>query len=70
MKVDIYNTSKKYNIIYADPPWHYDFGKSSSRFVGDKYNLMKKQILLAKEHVTKLEQEFSEFYESDVERMF
>lgn len=35
-----------------------------------KYNLMKKQILLAKEHVTKLEQEFSEFYESDVERMF
>ena len=23
MKVDIYNTNKKYNIIYADPPWHY-----------------------------------------------
>lgn len=23
MKVDIYNTDKKYNIIYADPPWHY-----------------------------------------------
>ena len=23
MKVDIYNTSKKYNIIYADPPWSY-----------------------------------------------
>lgn len=21
MKVDIYNTTKKYNIIYADPPW-------------------------------------------------
>lgn len=41
MKVDIYNTDKKYNIIYADPPWFYDFGKSSSRFVGDKYNLMK-----------------------------
>ena len=20
-KVDIYNTNKKYNIIYADPPW-------------------------------------------------
>ena len=41
MRVDIYNTDKKYNIIYADPPWHYDFGKSSSRYVGDKYNLMK-----------------------------
>jgi site-specific DNA-methyltransferase (adenine-specific) len=23
MKVDIYNTNKKYNIIYADPPWDY-----------------------------------------------
>lgn len=23
MKVDIYNTEKKYNIIYADPPWSY-----------------------------------------------
>ncbi len=24
MKVDIYNTDKKYNIIYADPPWEYN----------------------------------------------
>lgn len=23
MKVDIFNTHKKYNIIYADPPWAY-----------------------------------------------
>lgn len=23
MKVDIFNTDKKYNIIYADPPWQY-----------------------------------------------
>lgn len=23
MKIDIYNTDKKYNIIYADPPWSY-----------------------------------------------
>lgn len=23
MKIDIYNTNKKYNIIYADPPWKY-----------------------------------------------
>lgn len=43
MKVDIYNTNKKYNIIYADPPWYYDFGKSSSRFVGEKYDLMKQE---------------------------
>ena len=24
MKVDIFNTSKKYDIIYADPPWKYN----------------------------------------------
>lgn len=23
MKVDIFNTDKKYDIIYADPPWKY-----------------------------------------------
>ena len=23
MKVDIFNTDKKYQIIYADPPWQY-----------------------------------------------
>lgn len=23
MKVDIFNTDKKYDIIYADPPWQY-----------------------------------------------
>ena len=23
MKIDIFNTNKKYNIIYADPPWSY-----------------------------------------------
>lgn len=24
MKVDIFNTEKKYEIIYADPPWLYN----------------------------------------------
>ena len=24
MKVDIFNTNKKYNIIYADPPWQFN----------------------------------------------
>lgn len=24
MKIDIFNTNKKYNIIYADPPWKYE----------------------------------------------
>ena len=25
MRVDIFNTDKKYNIIYADPPWQYNY---------------------------------------------
>ena len=36
MKVDIFNTDKKYNIIYADPPWQYGskqpFRKDGVRF--------------------------------------
>lgn len=35
MKVDIHNTDKKYNIIYADPPWTFktysDKGKQKNR---------------------------------------
>ena len=27
MKIDIFNTDKKYDIIYADPPWAYLWGK-------------------------------------------
>lgn len=23
MKIDIFNTDKKYDVIYADPPWEY-----------------------------------------------
>jgi N6-adenosine-specific RNA methylase IME4 len=32
MKVDIYNTDKKYNIIYADPPWNYNDKMSGHSF--------------------------------------
>lgn len=31
MKVDIYNTNKKYNIVYADPPWEYKESGSGIR---------------------------------------
>ena len=27
MKIDIKDTDKKYDIIYADPPWSYLWGK-------------------------------------------
>ena len=30
MFVDIYSTEKKYNIIYADPPWKYGGGKDKN----------------------------------------
>ena len=44
MKVDIYNTDKKYNIIYADPPWKYNSrANHKTRFRGGAcghYNLM------------------------------
>lgn len=41
MKVDIYNTDKKYNIIYADPPWEYKESGGGIRGcagLADRYN--------------------------------
>lgn len=29
--VDIFTTEKKYNIIYADPPWTYGGGRTIGR---------------------------------------
>ena len=41
MKVDIYNTSNKYSIIYADPPWAYkDKALSGNRGACCKYSVM------------------------------
>lgn len=41
MVVDIYNTDKRYNIIYADPPWTYrDKALAGNRGACCKYNLM------------------------------
>lgn len=52
MKVDIFNTDKKYNIIYADPAWSYrdytskevaerNLNSNSKKSVVMKYNVMK-----------------------------
>ena len=41
MKVDIYNTDKKYNIIYADPPWNETGGGKIKRGADRHYPLMK-----------------------------
>ena len=41
MKVDIYSTDKKYNIIYADPPWSYkDKALAGKRGACCKYSVM------------------------------
>ena len=41
MKVDIFNTEKKYKIIYADPPWSYrDKALAGDRGAGCKYDVM------------------------------
>jgi N6-adenosine-specific RNA methylase IME4 len=34
MKVDIYNTNEKYNIIYADPPWNYRDKRTDKKMSG------------------------------------
>lgn len=41
MKIDIFNTDKKYQVIYADPPWKYDFAKADSRKIENQYPTMK-----------------------------
>jgi len=41
MKIDIYNTNKRYNIIYADPPWQYkDKALAGNRGACCKYEVM------------------------------
>ena len=40
MKVDIFNTDKKYQIIYADPPWEHTSWKNGNRRPELHYNVM------------------------------
>lgn len=49
MKVDIYNTDKKYNIIYADPPWTYKTwtAKGGHKSASAHYSTMAKEEIQA-----------------------
>lgn len=49
MKVDIYNTDKKYNIIYADPPWSYKTwnAKGGHKSASAHYQTMEQQSIEA-----------------------
>ena len=43
MKVDIFNTEKKYDMIYADPPWKYNARNNNTKFgkgASGHYSLM------------------------------
>jgi len=47
MKVDIYTTDKKYNIIYADPPWHYRTWRDGMGTAEKHYRTMKIEEIVA-----------------------
>lgn len=55
MKIDIYNTDKKYNIIYADPPWHYRTWRDGNGTAESHYPTMKiEEIILMKDTIKKI----------------
>lgn len=55
MKVDIYNTEKKYNIIYADPPWRYNTWKAGVGTAEKHYKTMKvEEIIAMKDTINKI----------------
>jgi len=43
MKIDIFNTNKKYNIIYADPPWEYRNMGNIQATANSHYKTMKQK---------------------------
>ena len=42
MRVDVFNTDKRYNIIYADPPWSYN-SKQPFRKKGIRFHLLEEE---------------------------
>lgn len=55
MKTDIYNTDKKYNVIYADPPWHYHTWKDGQGTAEKHYKTMKiEEIIDMKDTIQKI----------------
>ena len=60
MKVDIFNTDKKYTIIYADPPWAYKVwsNKGNGRSAESHYNTMNiEEIINMKDTIQKISDE-------------
>ena len=65
MKVDIFNTDKKYSIIYADPPWRY---KVWSRDTGLGRSAEAHYNTMEKEEIQKLTEKFNADYSELAER--
>lgn len=51
MKIDIFNTENKYDIIYADPPWSYKLWNGNSK---EKKTAEKHYVCMKKENIQKL----------------
>ena len=47
MVVDIYNTDKKYKIIYAVSPWFYSGWKKENKSAASHYNVMKTDEIMS-----------------------
>ena len=53
MVVDINNTEKKYNIIYADPPWHYNTWRDGQGTAEKHYKTMKVEEIVNMKDIIK-----------------
>ena len=53
MIVDIYNTDKKYNVIYADPPWKYNTWRDGMGTAEKHYPTMKVESIVGMQSIIK-----------------
>ena len=53
MIVDIYNTDKKYNVIYADPPWKYNTWRDGMGTAEKHYPTMKGESIVGMQNIIK-----------------
>lgn len=53
MIVDIYNTDKKYNVIYADPPWKYNTWRDGLGTAEKHYPTMKVESIVGMQNIIK-----------------
>lgn len=53
MIVDIYNTDKKYNVIYADPPWKYNTWRDGMGTAEKHYPTMKVESIVEMQNIIK-----------------